>query len=72
MVDASDARERTVLQEERRHRDPRVLRRVRAGESDRAIARAMDIDRRTVRRYREWAAALSHCWSTGRSALASS
>jgi len=33
-----------------------VLRRVRAGASDRAIARAMNIDRKTVRRYREWAA----------------
>ena len=33
-----------------------ILRRVRAGESDRAIARTMNIDRKTVRRYREWAA----------------
>ncbi|MCJ7548324.1 MAG: hypothetical protein MUQ30_01415, partial [Anaerolineae bacterium] len=33
-----------------------VLRRVRAGTSDRAIARSMNIDRKTVRRYREWAA----------------
>ena len=33
-----------------------VLRRVRAGESDRTIAQTMKIDRKTVRRYREWAA----------------
>lgn len=32
-----------------------ILRRVRAGERDRAIARTMGIDRKTVRRYREWA-----------------
>jgi len=33
-----------------------VLRRVRAGESDRAIAQTMEMNRKTVRRYREWAA----------------
>jgi transposase len=33
-----------------------VLRRVRAGESDRTIAQTLEIDRKTVRRYREWAA----------------
>jgi len=33
-----------------------VLRRVRAGASDCAIARTLNMDRKTVRRYREWAA----------------
>lgn len=32
-----------------------ILRRIRAGESDRAIHRAMGIHRKTVRKYREWA-----------------
>ena len=32
-----------------------VLRRVRAGESDRAIAQTLKMNRKTVRRYREWA-----------------
>ena len=32
-----------------------VLRRVRAGESDRTIAQTLEMDRKTVRRYREWA-----------------
>lgn len=34
-----------------------VLRRIRAGESNRAIARALSIDRKTVARYRTWAEA---------------
>jgi transposase len=33
-----------------------ILRRLRAGESNRAVARAMGIDRKTVGRYRAWAA----------------
>jgi transposase len=33
-----------------------VVRRVRVGESDRAIAQALGINRKTIRRYREWAA----------------
>lgn len=33
-----------------------VLRRVRAGESDRAIAQRLSIDRKTIARYRAWAA----------------
>jgi hypothetical protein len=34
-----------------------LLRRLRAGEKDRSVARALDIDRKTVRKYRRWAAA---------------
>jgi transposase len=34
-----------------------VIRRVRGGESDRTIAQALGINRKTIRRYREWAAA---------------
>jgi transposase len=34
-----------------------LLRRLRAGEKDRQVARALALDRKTVRKYREWAAA---------------
>jgi FixJ family two-component response regulator len=34
-----------------------LLRRLRAGEKDRQVARALDLDRKTVRKYRQWAAA---------------
>jgi transposase len=33
-----------------------ILRRVRLGESDRAIVKALGVSRKTVRKYREWAA----------------
>jgi transposase len=33
-----------------------ILRRIRAGESDRTIARTLEIDRKTVARYHRWAA----------------
>ena len=33
-----------------------ILRRVRLGESDRAIVKAVGVSRKTVRKYREWAA----------------
>ena len=34
-----------------------LLRRLRAGEKDRSVARALDLDRKTVGKYRRWAAA---------------
>jgi hypothetical protein len=36
-----------------------LLRRLRAGQTDRAIARALHIDRKTVKKYRAWAQAQS-------------
>ena len=32
-----------------------ILRRVRLGESDRAIVKALGVSRKTVRKYRQWA-----------------